>query len=396
MSSTKTARYPQQRASANRGEWSEVYVFFHLLGDPCLLPCDENLIPHDDGIPLPITAIQRGLDNEKRPLLYTYMGDESRIWRMKAGEQELDSPIHADDGRGEAEKLLNTLLLSTKRDGTSSSSGLVCPDADSFLLKLGNASRKAASESKEDIILTLDDIRAGRSKKPECGFSIKSYLGGAPSLLNSSKDNTNILFRVEGIPASDMARLNSLKIGKLLAALTELGGTLHFEKLCGAQLEENLLLIDTCMPQLLGELLKIHYVDKIPDIKAATERMAELNPQHLPRTDVYEYKVKKMLEAVSLGMTPAKCWKGTENANGGFIIVTPDGQIVSYHLYDRNVFLEYVYRSTFFEHPSTTRHQYGQLFCDDNGMYIKLALQIRFKDRTPMRVRRAASVSEVS
>ncbi len=396
MSSTKTATCARLRPSANRGEWSEVYVFFHLLGNPYLLPCDENLTPQNDALPLPITAILRGQDNKKRPLLYSYMGDESRIWRMKAGEQELDSSIHADDSRSEAEKLLNTLLLSTKKDGGATTNGLTCPDADSFLLRLGHASRKAASENKEDIILTLDDIRAGRARKPKCGFSIKSYIGGAPSLLNSSKDNTNLLFRVDGVPTEDIADFNRLKLGKLLDTVKERGCSLHFEKLCGVQLEENLLLVDTCMPQLLGELIKVHYEEKIPDIKAATERIAVLNPLHLPRTDVYEYKVKKMLEAVSLGMTPAKCWKGTENANGGFIIVTPNGQIVSYHLYDRNIFLEYVYQSTFFEHPSTSRHQYGKLFCDDKGVYMKLALQIRFKDRNPMRVRKAAGHSSVS
>ncbi len=389
MNATTTKAAPK---SLNKGEWSEVYVFFHLLGDPCLLPCDADLVPQDEGISLPIAAIHRGHSNGD-PLLYTYLGDALKLWQVQVGEQKLDEQVQTDEGKRESDTLLRALLNPSDKNKPDSGRGFICPEATNFLRKLGNAPCKASSDKKEDIVLTLNDVRAGRKKLPECGFSIKSYLGGAPTLLNPSGDHTNVLFRVNGLFDEDIEQLNNLKLGALLSEISKRGGSLHVEKLCGRQFRENLFLVDSYMPRILGELLKIHYVEKINSVKEATERLTELNPLGLPRTDIYAYKVKKMLEAVSLGMTPAKRWEGTENANGGFIIVTPDGDIVSYHLYDRNVFLEYVYQSTCFDHPSTSRHKYGKLFCDDEGMHLKLALQIRFKDRNPIRVRRAPTCS---
>ena len=35
----------------------------------------------------------------------------------------------------------------------------------------------------------------------------------------------------------------------------------------------------------------------------------------------YEYKIKKILTDIALGMTPAKVWNGIYNATGGFLIV---------------------------------------------------------------------------
>ncbi len=374
----------------NRGEWSEVYVFFHLLGEPCLLPCDEDLVPQpDEGISLPVAAIQRGATPEG-PLHYTYMGDALKLWQIKAGERELEQRVETIEGKRESHTLLQALLNPSDKNKVEGGRGFVCQEASDFLRKLGGAPRKASSDRKEDIVLTLNDVRAGRKTMPECGFSIKSYLGGAPTLLNPSADHTNILYRVEGISTDDIDRLNQLKLGELITAITERGGSLHLEGLCGKQFEENLLLIDTCMPQLLGELLKVHYIEKIRGVREATERLAELNPLKLSRTDIYAHKVRELLVAVSLGMTPAKRWEGNENANGGFIIVTPDGDVVSYHLYDREIFREYVYRSTCLDHPSTSRYKYGRLYHDGSGIHLKLAIQIRFKDRNPMRVRRLA------
>ncbi len=370
-----------KQTTANRGEWSEVYVFFHLLGVPCLMPCDDDLNPlPDEGISLPVAAIQRG-NSPDGPLHYTYMGDSLSLWQIHAGKRELDERVDTQDARRESESLLHLL----RQDTENRNGAFVCPQASDFLRKLGNAPCKASSAQKEDIVLTLNDARAGRKTLPECGFSIKSYLGGAPTLLNASKDHTNILYCIEGISPQDADDINCLKPRYRLAELLTRGGSLHFKQLLGAQFQENLLLVDTSMPRLLGELLRVHYTEKRQDVQAATERLAELNPLKFPRTDLYAYKVKKLLEAVSLGMTPAKPWQGTENANGGFIIVTPEGDVVSYHLYDRNKFLEYVYRNTYFEHPSTKRHQYSSIFREGERMFMKLALQIRFKERKPTR-----------
>lgn len=96
--------------------------------------------------------------------------------------------------------------------------------------------------------------------------------------------------------------------------------------------------------------------------------------------ELFRYKVKKFLEAVAIGMTPsAKNRNGAEDASGGFLIVKPDGELVTYHLYNRQALDEYLLLYTKFERPSTSRHKYGFLYTEEDGhLYLKLALQVRF------------------
>lgn len=41
--------------------------------------------------------------------------------------------------------------------------------------------------------------------------------------------------------------------------------------------------------------------------------------------------MKVLLIDVALGMTPAKEWNGRYDANGGYIVIRKDGEIVCYH-----------------------------------------------------------------
>lgn len=94
----------------------------------------------------------------------------------------------------------------------------------------------------------------------------------------------------------------------------------------------------------------------------------------------YEHKMKVLLLDTALVMTPAKEWNGRYDANGGYLVVRQDGEIVCYHFYNRNDVEDYLYNNTRFERASRSRYHFGKLFRkDDDNVYIKLYLQIRFK-----------------
>ena len=79
-------------------------------------------------------------------------------------------------------------------------------------------------------------------------------------------------------------------------------------------------------------------------------------------------------------LKPSKEWKGRYDANGGYLVVRKDGEIVCYHFYNRNDIEDYLYHNTRFERGSRTRHNFGSLFREEDGdVYIRLNLQIRFK-----------------
>ncbi len=364
--------------SGNVGEWSEVYAFFHLLGFPYLVACDADLNPFKTNH-LPVISIYRG-EGPNGPLAYYYIADKGGIWAVSENG-ELGPTISAVEGANEAKALL---LDIQKRISEGKKAEMQFPKAQQFLARLCDCRLKAKASDKEDIILTLNDIRAGQNIS--CGFSIKSYLGSDPTLLNASVDNTNILYHVHGIDdqtASEImqqAQANpNKKIKILMELLQKAGAKIEYQHLMGSQFAQNLNYIDTIMPDILGELLLMHYLTWEESLEKVTQKVAEEDPVGLKDPNLYYYKIKKFLEAVALGMTPSKPWKGAEDANGGFLIVKPDGNLVTYHLYNRQALDEYLLRYTRFEHPSTTRHQYASLFPDENGqLCLKLALQVRF------------------
>lgn len=94
---------------------------------------------------------------------------------------------------------------------------------------------------------------------------------------------------------------------------------------------------------------------------------------------MYEYKIKQFLLAFALGMTCSKPWHGTFNANGGYIVIKEDGDIICYHFFDRNDLENYLFYNTKFDTPSTSRHLFGKIYEQGGRFFIKLNLQVRFK-----------------
>ena len=93
---------------------------------------------------------------------------------------------------------------------------------------------------------------------------------------------------------------------------------------------------------------------------------------------MYSYKIKKLLCACALGMTPEKHWEGAEDANGGYIVVKRDGSVVCFHIYNRTDFEQYLYDYTCFDTPSTSRYEYMSVYKDGDSYKLKLNLQVRF------------------
>ena len=140
--------------------------------------------------------------------------------------------------------------------------------------------------------------------------------------------------------------------------------------------------IDCCLPGLIGDCLKIQTVASDFSVKATTEHIADENPIGYGgdnKLEFYESKIKKLLIASALGMTPSKLWNGRYDANGGYLVVRKDGEIVCYHFYNMNDVEDYLYANTRFESPSRSKHGFGYLYIENGKCFLDLNLQIRFK-----------------
>lgn len=131
----------------------------------------------------------------------------------------------------------------------------------------------------------------------------------------------------------------------------------------------------------MAEILKHYYNGKGAKLTDLVESLAE-DKEFCEKTDLsksdFEYKIKNFLSAIALGMTPKKEWDGFTQAHGGYIIVKENGEVVCYHLYNRDEFEEYLYQNTKLDTPSTTRHKFGSVYEEDGKQKLKYNLQIRF------------------
>ena len=141
-------------------------------------------------------------------------------------------------------------------------------------------------------------------------------------------------------------------------------------------------MLDLGMERIIAECLLPYYRGAAKTIEDAVRIVNEKDPLNIianASQPMYEYKVKQFLLAFALGMTPSKPWQGRFNANGGFIVVKEDGDIVCYHFFDRNDLEDYLFYNTRFETPSKTRHKFGTIYEVNGEFYMKLNLQVRFK-----------------
>ena len=77
-------------------------------------------------------------------------------------------------------------------------------------------------------------------------------------------------------------------------------------------------------------------------------------------------------------MMPSRVWSGQLDTTGGYLVVKDNGEIVCYHIYNRNEFENYLLKNTKLETASSSRHDFGIIYEEDNELRIKLNLQIRF------------------
>lgn len=116
--------------------------------------------------------------------------------------------------------------------------------------------------------------------------------------------------------------------------------------------------------------------------KALTEYVNEINPLGYDKEyahTFYEYKIKRLLTDAAVGMMPSEVWSGMYDATGGYLVVKKDGEVVCYHLYNRNLFENYLFESTYFDTASTSKYKFGEIYLEKGKPFFKLNLLVRFK-----------------
>lgn len=367
----------------NKGEWSEIYTFFKLLADGKLYGADGNLNKKED-IFYDIIKIIR---NEQIGTLHFVFDGHNKMINVKNDDGEIKVTVSTDDFKTQADFLYGKIV------NTRSTAAFEVVETSDFMNEILCSKLKAPSADKSDITIKVHDFNTGLN--PTLGFSIKSRLGKPSTLLNAGV-NTNFIFKICGnIDDNQMNYINNMfvetvkngvvkqdiSVAARIAHIQYSGMSLVFEKMNGLTFQNNLILIDSDLPKIVGYTMLEYYLHGKNNILDALDAVEEKNPLGYDLSQghrYYHYKFKKLLTESALGMLPGKVWSGRADANGGYIIVREDGEVLCYHLYNRNDFEDYLLSNTRFDRGGAGRHEYAVVQKIDGNYYISLNLQIRF------------------
>ncbi|MBO7447874.1 HpaII family restriction endonuclease [bacterium] len=355
------------KITGNKGEWSELYALLKLLALGKLYTANE-FGEKEDSIFFPVLKILR--DERESGHLSFVLSPKTRSVDFYVEEQQRDS-FEANWVSDSAESVYSGIL-------GGRGSAFEIEGAADIMDKMNLKRIKAISDDKADIIIQIHDIKTGY--EPICGFSIKSDLGNPPTLLNASKA-TNFTYELNNISDDNMEKINNIetktKIIDRINAIFNIG-SMRYLGMHNQIFRSNLMLIDTIMDRIIAEMLLHYYKGEGDTCKELIDILETQNPLRYPRNGCYEYKLKKFLYSVALGMVPAKLWDGLDQANGGYVIVKQNGDVLAFHLYNKNAFETYLLNNTKFEKASTSRNDFATIYSNKGRKLINLNLQIRF------------------
>lgn len=377
--------------TGNKGEWSEIYIFFKILTEQkiCTADADFNKIKN---VFLNVISIIR---EEYKNQIYKYTTGSVVV--IKLNEKEV--------GRVPNEMFIEYMnrlwiLISHSKKSTTFSN----EDIENFLNSIHVTKLKSPSTSISnyfggtvDIVLETED-RSGVVRT--LGFSCKSDLTAGATLFNASKDNTNFVYELTGGMNDEiMNHFNNIfKKAKRkgeekldiathdrMEYLKKNGIGLEFIRTAVPLANENLIKCGGMeMPKIIGGVLKHFYYDNCGGHTSVNDCIDYLSENDVAcygfqnLRDAYRSKVATFLYNTFTGLRLGSPWDGRAEVNGGYIVVKRDGDVVAFHSTLADEFKDFLVAKMQLEAPSHKRHLDMTIEKSGGKYYLKLALQFRF------------------
>lgn len=378
----------------NKGEWSEMYIFFKLISDKKVYVADKDMNKLKD-VFLNIISIIREEQAGKEYRYFT--GDKVKITLNGVDIKTVDSSVFT-------EKAARVWSMITENKGNTT---FTDDEIQAFLESIFVHNITAPAQKRndyfggtKDIVLDTVDYRSGVNQI--MGFSCKSDIDAASTLFNASGDNTNFEYELIGNVTDEvMNKFNSLykevmRKGELCRDVAT-SDRMNYLKSCGIDVKFTSAVKQTAQqnlircggfetPLLVAELLKYYYYNKSGTDTSVTEAIKYLADHDCvgygfgDLYDTYHLKVANLLYAMFTGLRFSRPWNGKSDVSGGYIVVKRDGEIVAFHSCIADEFKDFLVDKLRFEAPSCSRHDYMSIYKKDDGKYyLKFALQFRFK-----------------
>lgn len=204
--------------------------------------------------------------------------------------------------------------------------------------------------------------------------------------LMEASEATAFTYKVEGDNVNDML-VNELndeaaesKTRDTVSSIYDKGLRLHFNGNPNAIFHNNLVMIDSRLPDILAWLMLDVCLSGVTNLQEETDAISKANPMNFPLqlgNDHYGFKLKSFLVALALGMQADKTWNGKDASSTGYTMTEEDGKVFRLPHYDRNALGDYIFKNAVIR----TIFIYGVKIYKGNfdSYYIDLYLQILFK-----------------
>jgi len=348
----------------NKGEWSELYTFLYLIDNPSLIVVDENLQQKNNTT---FKILEFILANKAKYNLFT----KSKVIKV------LSNGVHKEYDlsyiNSQYKLLLQKIIAHKSAKGT-----FEINEIQPLINDLLDGNKlKGSSKVKGDLeAIVFDSIK---NNNFNITYNIKSNLGASATLLNASS-HTNFIYEVININDSIMVQNNHINTRTKLIDkcnfLNSNGAIFNFIKTESTVFGNNLKLIDSNLDEILAQMLILSYKDNEKDIKILLSSIINDTTSEI----YYKKKIGDFANAVTFGMRASETWNGTNEVNGGIIVVTKTGKIYLLDLiYFKSIVDKYLIDNIKLESPSSSRYKMFEIYKEDGKYYFKLNLQVRFK-----------------
>ena len=151
---------------------------------------------------------------------------------------------------------------------------------------------------------------------------------------------------------------------------------LKFLKIKNNIFRNNLILIDSQLPEIVAWLLSDCFKRGEIKISKSIDNITKVNPLGYDISGnhgYYEHKIRSMLNSIAYGMIPIEPWNGKYDMSSSIMSKK------SINIIDNNYSIEdYLFHNTKFETPENKRYNSGLIYKSDDKYYFDLVLQIRF------------------
>lgn len=336
----------------NKGEWSEFTTKLEILKNNKIL---VSSVDSDAQKYCVVRSIQ--IDNKNFELL----GKSIYQIHQKKGEKQYEFITFN-------EKIKRELTAINKKVKTGRKSFSI-KEAEKLASFLKVKTCSDYSHNKGDLVLTYIKKNGAISDKEY--FSVKSFVGNNPTILNSSTHSTRIKIRITGLSDDTLLNIASKKqkVRENINEIMNLGGGFRFVKFSDT-LGSNLGKLNA-QKQVVFAVIG-HFRKSFVGV-STLKKLQEQSKDY--KKETFESAMKRVLRASITGMMPSEHWDGSPVINNNLLLKQSNGSCIAF--LDKESLENFLFENCYIDTPSQSKHRYGYVYKENNEWFIDLNFQIR-------------------